>query len=284
MKLTSIEIHPDGSSDVLLLSFRDPSGLNPYNVKDIKGLDADEIIPQYLGSPGGSPSYHLLQDKRVIVLKMGLNPNFSAAQTFSDIRDDVYKMIASSRKGKVQLQFKDNNAVVAAINGYIGKFESERFAVQQEVQLTIFCDTTMLTALDEVMVDVTDLNEANTFIMDDLSTAPHGFTFALNVIMDTPSIQIFNPDDVWRFEVVPTAGFEVGDVLYFSNEEEKQLFIIRPVAGDPPPPGTLIQLAESITPGSAWPMMFPGTNHFKFVEYSSVAWKAISYHPTYWGV
>lgn len=276
MKLTSVELHPDGSSNNLVLSFRDPSGLNPYNVKDIKGLDADEIIPQYVGSPGGSPSYHLLQNSRVITLKMGLNPNYSVAQTFSDIRDDVYKMIASSRKGKVQLQFKDHNAVVAVISGHIAKFESERFAMLQEVQLTIFCDTTMLKGPDPIIVDTSTLNPANTFIMDDLSTAAHGISFAVNIVSNIPSIKLFNPDDLWQFEIVPMDGFLQGDILSLSNEDEKSLFVLRQ--------SSTIQLSESVTPGSAWPTIFPGDNHFKFEQFTAVSWKAITYYPTYWGV
>lgn len=276
MKLTSVEIHPDGSSNVLQLSFRDPSGLNPYNVKDIKGLDADEIIPQYIGSPGGSPSYHLIQGKRIIVLRMGLNPNFAVAQTFSDIRDDVYKMIASSRRGKVQIQFRDNNAVVAVISGYIGKFESERFAAQQEVQLTVFCDTTMLKGPDPIIVDVSELNSANTFISDDLSTAPHGLSFAVNINAVIPSLKLFNPDDLWQFEIVPSGGFLVGDILSLSNEDEKSLFVVRQ--------GGAIHLSEIITAGSTWPIVYPGDNHFKFEQFTSVSWKAITYYPTYWGV
>jgi hypothetical protein len=277
MKLTSVEIHPDGSSNVLLLSFRDPSGLNPYNVKDIKGLDADEIIPQYIGSPGGSPSFHLVQGKRVIVLRMGLNPNFSSAQTFSDLRDDVYKMIASSRKGKVQLQFKDNNAAVAGISGYISKFESEKFVSQQEIQLTVMCDTAMLTGLDPVKVDVTNLNTVNTFISDDLSTAPHGFTFDITFESNTDSVMLRDPNDLWFFEIAPSYHFENSDTFHFSNEGEKSLYRLSWYDN------SITQLADAVTPGSTWPMIYPGDNHFKFMQ-PFLVWKAISYYPTYWGV
>jgi hypothetical protein len=292
MNLTSVEIHPDGSSNTLVLSFRDPDSIEPYNVKDIKGLDADDIIPQFIGSPGGSPSYNLRQGSRIIVLKMGLNPNYSLGQSVSDIRDAVYKMIASSRKGKVQIQFRDAHSIVAVISGYIAKFESERFTRLQEVQLTVLCDTTMLTAPEPVKVDVAYLDPRNTFIIDDLSTAPHGFTFTLYFNTDLDSLTIRDPNDIWNFTIAPKptlpgevsreadevlqTGFTRYDSLFYSNEDEKQLYLIRGTTRQP--------LADLVEPGSTWPIIFPGENHFTFNDYDAVSWTAVSYRPTYWGV
>jgi hypothetical protein len=280
MKLTSVEIHPDGSSNVLILSFRDPEGLNPYNVKDIKGLDADEIIPQYVGSPGGSRSYNLVQGSRVITLKMGLNPNYVLGQSVSDIRDDTYKMIASSRKGKVDIKFKDGNAIIAVISGHISKFEAAQFERLQEVQLTVQCDNTMLKGPDPVMVDVMNLDPERTFISDDLSTAAHGWTFELNFDDDCPDLVIFDPDDLWKFTISPPTGFAINDKLYFSNEKEKQLFVARGAPANP----QIVQMAELVAPGSTWPVIFPGENHFKLNQYPWVTWNKISFYPTYWGV
>ncbi len=48
MRVTSVELHPANSSDICVLSFRDPTHANPYNVKEIIGLDADEIVPRFM--------------------------------------------------------------------------------------------------------------------------------------------------------------------------------------------------------------------------------------------
>ena len=281
MKLTSIELHPNGSNEILALSFRDPGGYNRYNVKDIQGLDADDIIPQYVGSPGGSPAYHLMQNSRVIVMKMGLNPDFSDGATYSDLRDDVYKMIASSRTGKVEIQFKDENLVVATISGYISKYESERFAQMQEVQLTVICDTTMLKSPNPVLVEITEQPTNNTIITDRMSTSPHGFSFTADVSAGPgiDSLLIRDPNDLWFFFIAPPGGFHTEDRIHFSNDEEKYLYLTRPLSVE-----TKIHLADAILPGSTWPLIYPGDNHFVWQPDIYVNWVSFSYHPTYWGV
>jgi hypothetical protein len=280
MKLTSIELHPDGSSEFLAFSFRDPHGENPYNVKDIKGLDADDIVPQYIGSSAGSASYNLIQTSRTIVIKMGLNPDFSDGTSYSDLRDDVYKMIAYSRTGKIKLHFKEYNLSVATISGHISKYESERFEKEQQVQLTIKCDTTMLTSPKPVLVEILEKQypTSNTIIRDNLSTSPHGFTFEADVSAGEgiPWLAITDPNDIWYFWIAPNGGFHTDDRIYFSNEEEKYLYITRA--------GNRIYLADAIVQGSTWPRLFPGENHLVWKDAIYVDWVSFSYHPTYWGV
>ncbi len=100
---SSVELHPANSSDVCVLSFRDPTHANPYNVKEIIGLDADEIVPRFYGGSGNSKFYNLLLEKREIVIRVELNPKFGEFETFSDLRDKLYRLIASSRTGIIQI-------------------------------------------------------------------------------------------------------------------------------------------------------------------------------------
>lgn len=279
MKLTSVELHPEGSSDVAVLSFRDPRGTNPYNVEAIIGLDVDEIVPKYYGASGSSKFYNMSLLKRDMVVRVRLNPNFTADQSYSDLRDALYKMISSSRTGKLQLQFKNGSTVVAAISGFVSKFEAPNFVKTSEVQITVKCDEPMLKALTPINVSIGGLNPASTTITDDLSTAPHGFTFDMNNTIITPSIVITDPDHPsdWSFGVTPVGGFLVGDVLHFcSDYNAKDLYIQRGASK--------IYLANVITPGSVWPILFPGVNKFAFTNPTHLTWADISYYPTYWGV
>lgn len=156
MKLTSVEIHPENSSNILVLSFRDPRRNNPYNVKTIIGLDADQIVPRFYGVSGNSTSkfYELSLENREIIVSVELNPNFTDSESYSDLRDELYKMISSSRTGKVQLQFKNGVEVLAAISGFVSKLESPHFERTQTVQITIKCDEPMLKAVTPVVVAV----------------------------------------------------------------------------------------------------------------------------------
>lgn len=276
MKLTGVEIHPANSSDVAVLSFRDPRGLNPYNVKAITGLDAEAIVSRSHGTSGFAD---LSLENRDVVLRIGLNPDFSLNKSYSDLRDDLYKMIASSRTGKIQLQFMNGPDAVAAISGFVSKFEAAYFEKAPEVQLTVKCEEPMLKGLTSVSVPVTDLEPYNTVISDDKSTAPHGFMFEMDISAYLNSITITDPDDSsWSFEVVSLSGFIPDDVLVLSSEyNNKGVYVLRGGV-------TIIQLADVITPGSVWPMIFPGDNSFSFTNYEYLSWKSITYYPTYWGV
>lgn len=278
MKITSVEIHPSGSSDVGILSFKDPRALNRYNVKYISGLDAEEVVRKYYGEFGGNNYYNLSLERRDIVLSIGLSPIFDEHETYSDLRDKLYKMIASSRMGIVQLQFKNGATVVAAIQGYVAKLESPQFEKTQEVHITLSCDDPMLKALTHIVVDVAGFDPANTIIEDQESTSPHGFEFDLEITADTGNLSLSDPTGgAWEFQLYPPGGFLTGDVLHVSSDYYSKLVYLTRGA-------TVIQLADAVYPGSVWPILFPGDNHFAWSFPTNVVWDDIRYYPTYWGV
>lgn len=280
MRVTSIELHPENSSDVHVLSFRDPARANPYNVVNIDGLDADAVMPRYYGVSGttGARFYTMEKEPPTIVMRVQLNPQFSSLQSYSDLRDTLYRAISSSRTGLVQIQFKNETLVVAAISAWITKFEAPHFERTPEVKLTFQAQDPMLTALDPVDVDVALLDPELTNVQDSLSTAPHGFTFDLALVADTPELNITDPDDPsWSFVVTPVGGFLTGDVIHFSSDRNnKQLYFIRG--------GVNNYLADVVAPGSVWPILFPGDNLFALTDPTAFGWMDISYYPTYWGV
>lgn len=277
MKLTSVEIHPAGSTNVCVLSFRDPGSANPYNVKAISGLDAEEIVAGYYGGSGTDRFRNLSLRKRDVGVRIGLNPRFDELESYSKLRDDLYKIIASSRTGVVQLQFKNGATVVCAVSGTINRLEAPHFERVQEVQIGIECIDPMLRALTPTIVPVVGLDPSDTVIQEDLSTAPHGFTFSMEVLADVASFAIGGTDPDWMFEVVPDGGFLDGDILHLSSEYNvKEVYLVRGA--------TTIYLADKIATGSIWPMLFPGDNNFFIENPLSWAWSSISYYPTYWGV
>lgn len=278
MKLTSVELHPAGSSDVAVLSFRDPGQQNPFNVKGIAGLDAEEIVSRYYGGSGSSAMYNLSLEKRNPVILIGLNPRFEQNETYSDLRDRIYKLIASSRTGMLQMQFKNGNTVVAAVSGFVQKVEAPQFEKIQQVQITLECRDPLLRALTPTVIDVSSLDPANTILSDILSTAPHGFSFQLAFTGGVEGLTIADPDNpTWSFNVTPVGGFLNGDVLHFSSEyNDKELYVVRG--------GVTTHLADKIAPNSVWPLIFPGDNHFVLSNPTNLDWVSIEHYPTYWGV
>lgn len=285
MRITSVELHPAGSGTVVALSFRDPNRSSSYNVRAITGLDADEITAKYYGGSGsGSKFYNLALEGRQPVVRIQLNPNHAEDESYSSLRDDLYRMISSSRTGRISVHFKNGETVVAAISGFVSKLEATLFEKEPEVTMTINAEDPMLRALEPVVIDVEDLDPDNTVITDALSTAQHGLKFALSFVAAKASVNFSDPDDdTWSFEVIPAGGFLIGDVLYFSSEQnDKYLYIQRGM--------DQIQVADKITAGSVWPILFPGVNTLKVdgvvvtLGVRNMDWAEISHRPAYWGV
>ncbi len=255
---------------------------NPYIAKSIIGLDADEIMPKFYGISdlSNEKHYNLSLKNRDVVIQISLNPSFRLGKSYSDLRDDLYKLVASSRPGTIQLQFKDGVKTVAVISGFITKFEAPNFTKSPEVQLTVNCSDPMLKALDQINVNITGLNPAFTTIIDNESTSPHGLR--LGVIFSKAVIGFSIQDAVipsWAFEVNLTGSslgeFVAGDELHFSSElNNRYLYLVRGF--------DIIHLIDRIIPTSVWPIIFPGDNNFLCSNY--VSWDYITYYPTYWGV
>lgn len=284
MKVTSVDIYVPNSDNVINLSYRDPRGQNPYIAKSILGLDADDITAKFYGASSMSNDryYELSLVKRDVIVQIALNPNFVLGKTYSDLRDDLYKLIASSRTGAIQLRFKNGNTIVAVISGFVTRFEAPQFTKSPEVQLTINCSDPMLKAADEINVDVSGLTGMSINIIDDKSTAPHGFRFGILFAGEVVDFSI--QDEAipnWAFEInlsgSPLEKFKVGDELHFSSEyNNRYLYLIRGL--------NIIHLVDRVIPTSVWPILFPGENHFMCSDILITGWDYITYFPTYWGV
>jgi hypothetical protein len=278
MKLTSIEIHIKNSTDIMVLSFRDPTRRNAFNIKDITGLDAENILAQpHAGTSQTEKYYTLYAQKRDIVFKIGLNPRQGEGESHSDLRDAIYKAVSSSRASEVEIHFKNGTELVATLSGFISKIEAPHFTKTQEVTLTVSCKNPMLKSPYPVQIDVKDLNPSYTIIYDARSTSPHGLTYSVSLFSDLPEMVFGSPEGDWHFGLAPTAvgGFQRSDILHVSSEDPKEVYLNRGA--------NKLYIADAITPGSSWPIVFPGHNVFKF-ETTLIVWEAISYHQTYWGV
>lgn len=289
MKLTSVEIHPAGSSDFIALSFRNPIPINAgkvqdsYAIKTITGLDADEIVPRYYTTAGNSKFYNMSLEGRVVVLKVGLNPSNALEETYSSLRDRLYKTIATSRTGEVQLQFKNNDLVLAVLSGFIVKMEATLFEKTQEIIITLIPSQPMLEGPEPIpTVAIASGSGGGFVIADNVSTAPHGFSFLINITGAGSRFSFENTgDSSVFFSVSPVGGFLIGDMFHFSNEHgRKILYLVRS--------STTIQLMDRVDAGSIWPILFPGENHFTYTgtanPISTDPTTYVSFYPTFWGI
>lgn len=280
MRVTKVELRADGSSDVIELSFRDPKSLNPYQALSISPLDADDITPRFYGSGvDGQKYYQMSLKKREPVVLIGLNPRYGEPDnnSYSELRDRLYRLISASRTGIVQLRFINGGTPVAAVSGRFMKAETSHFTDKPQFQITLKCTDPMLKSLARVNADLDaeGFTNSSPIVTDNQSTAPHGFRFVAQFTTPESEFVMTDGSDEWAFTVAPTGGFLSGDALVFSSEhKDKELHILRGMSK--------ILIADRIQAGSIWPILHPGENQF-FVE-GSVNWISITHFLTYWGV
>src|SRR4029077_11294562 len=133
------------------LSKSDPSA--QYMVRNMIGLDTEELIPRFygFGLVTGPKYYDFKLKPRLIVIRIVLNPRFNIDESYSDVRDTLYRAISAARTGLVTLQFNSGGTTVAQIMGFITKFEVPYFTPLPEVQITVRCDDPMFRAINSVL-------------------------------------------------------------------------------------------------------------------------------------
>jgi hypothetical protein len=226
MRITDVSLYsgtPEGATENITFGLRTVNSTDQYMVRQIVGLDSEELTPRFYGfGLQTKPKFYDFKMKaRTIVIRVVLNPRFNLGETYSDVRDTIYRAISAVRTGIVALHFNSSGATVARIYGFITKVEVGYFNQLPEVQVTLRCDDPVFRAINSILYTSADLKTTNPIILaDSLSTAPHGFQMELTFKANTPTFTVqdlaINPE--WRFVVVPDGGFLTGDVLYFSSE------------------------------------------------------------------
>jgi hypothetical protein len=281
MKITDIDLEAENIEGINL-KLVNATIADQYLARNITGLDADDLIPKFYGAGLYTKSkfYEFLMKPRDIVLRIGLNPQFRLNESYSDMRDDLYRAISSSRTGAITLTFNNNDVEMAKTSGFITKFETTHFNQKPEVQITLRCDDPMFRSIDSIIYDVDDLSATNPVLVpDNLSTSPHGFEMKVifKAASNTFTIQDVETNPEWKFKIIPISAFAINDELYISSEvANKYLYMIRG--------GVTTYLMDRIEPGSIWPILFPGDNSFHIPELATINWGNVEFHSAYWGV
>lgn len=277
----------------LTLSFNDPTAQNPYQMKNLYGLDADEIVAEFAGySPEDTTNHNLSLKKREIVMRIQLNPNF-AFQTYAELRDNLYRVISSGRSGLLTLNFKLATTTLASIQGFVTKVETPISTEVPEMQITVNCPDPRLVAPLPTVLDPSSFGGAFS-VSDAVSTAPHGLRMGITwtaVSGHQPAVRISDTENnpTWSFtlrlgDLLDTGvyDFVIGDELEINtNYGERGVWMTRG--------GIRYPIADRVDRNSAWPMIYPGDNDFYIAagggETQGIwTWDYFEYDHTFWGI
>lgn len=266
--------------EVATFEFEGPNRRNPYLLKKVDGLDAEQITPQYYGQGlvSNANFSSLVLEPREVVMRIGLRPNWRSGETPASLRSNLQRAIASNRKGTVQLRLFDDEVAVGVLEGFITKFNAPVTTAETDVFITIKCPDPLIKSLDVTsqIVEEVDLTEI-IVINDPVSNAPHGLYLKFTYT-DTASVfEMSEPEDFpdWSFDI--TYDFIAGDELYISSDENNK-YAYRVRSG-----GTL-HLADLIGVGSVWPVMFPLENQYSINDVGGLVLNEWYWYETHWGV
>lgn len=280
MKITNVELSSE-SANVFSFGMITVPSTDKYLIKTMVGLDADEITHSFygVGAVTNSKFHDFRINSRDIIMRIVANPNYAINETFSDLRDEMYRIISAGRSGLVNLLFMSSGSAIATISGYITKFEVPYFSKVPEFQISIKCYDPMFRGEAPVVLEAADLPSGSGLLLltDALSTAPHGFSMQVDI---TGSIGYFVIQDTsgtpeWQLRI--DQSFISGDSLYISSEfGNRYVYMDRS--------STITHLMDKIDPGSVWPTIFPGTNQLYFPNFGSFDWVNVTFLPAYWGI
>jgi hypothetical protein len=269
-------------------------------IRQIVGLDAEELVPRFYGFSRRSPRRTFMDfsmKPRDVAMRVVLNPNFKNNESYSDVRDELYKMISATRTGELILYFNAGATVVAKLEGFVTKFEAGYFNALPEVQITVRCEDPIFRGVAPVIYDLDSDEYPDPVIVDSylqvpdsLSTAPHGlrieglFTddIAGHGLFSIRNSESFSATVLeWEFRV--SYAFDTGDYLtLISDTGDKNLYVTKADSSVV----YLLDEISTITGASTWPLVFPGQNSmfFSHIDEGIFTVKHVEYYPTYWGV
>lgn len=290
MNVTSIELwsnldYTTGATNKkhATLSLSNVSYTDSYLIKSVSGLDNAEIVPKYYGTGTGIvlayQYYSMVPPPRVVSFLIKLNPQ--PGETVGELRDELNKMISYTRRGTIEIKFKNGTDHVASLFGLVTKFESSIFTSDSEVQITITCSYPFLKGptFYELVGTTAVLDPSNPTINDLLSTAPHGFRMQLQFTGLFAPLTSFTIQGIYGQTVAPFVirhTFYNGDNLYINTEEEnKSVYVVSS--------GVTKYLADKLDANSIWPVMFPGNNRIT-LSTTYFTWVSLKYKTLYWGI
>lgn len=281
MIIDQMVLKAEGAATGLTFPLNNTASTSKYICTAAEGLDAEGILRTNYATVGSPAAIYNQFDlpNRTIKLKLALNPNYGSGQSFSGLRDDVYKLISSNRSGMMRLEFSFEGFVVAIANGYISSVETSLFTNSPELIVTLDCDNPVFESPSQVVMSLSGQTSSSMTVTDTASTAPHGMRFELTLTAARVDFTLSAPGQPWSFKIQRSIAFANQDKLVISNERGVLTCQVRLNAF----PGLgFFDCASDIVPGSVWPMVFPGSNSFTSVN--SFTLTKMSYYRAYWGV
>lgn len=273
--LTKIELVGDLETiDVMVGGYVDHS----YVLKAASGLgppDSDILLAGKVGN-GALYKGRRVPDRN-IVLRIGMNPDYSLSDPVGSLRDKLYNLLESSAGGLITINLIDSVRQTLTIQGAVEKFEVPVSNKEIEVQISFLCPDPFFTTT----ADVTESPGVSTYNVTYLGTAPVGFlmTIGPNGNQTGNWLRVTKSQ---TGEYIELDGTTTTNYYYRIDTREGQRIIRLSTGGVS---GTYNVAMNRLDLGYSWFKLTPGLNTFVLTTMTgSPLVNSITYRPSYWGI
>jgi hypothetical protein len=248
-----------------------------YSVQSIDGLDPVKatVVSSSFANLDGEQQQSVRREKRNIVLKLGLEPDFITTSA-RGLRNRLYGYFMP--KSQVKLRFLDDEEPDVEIDGTVESLDSPQFAQDPEANISILCMNPDF--VDPTNVHLTGNSVANSTetAVDYAGTIETGFLFRLFINRDISTFSVVNRTLDGQIRKMDFNGpLVAGDVLEISTlPGAKRVTLIRGNA--------VSSRLYGFAPYSNWLQLFPGRNFLRVAIDGAVIPYSIDYTAKYGGL
>jgi hypothetical protein len=248
-----------------------------YSVQSIDGLDPVKatIVSSSFANLDGELQQSVRREKRNIVLKLGLEPDFVETSA-RGLRNRLYGYFMP--KSPVRLRFLDDEEPDVEIDGTVESLDSPQFAQEPEANISILC-------MQPDFVDPTPVRVSGNSVADQAEqsviyegTIETGFLFRLLINRSISSFSVVNRTLDGQIRKMDfNAPLVAGDVVEISTVPgAKRVTLIRGNA--------VSSVLYGLAPYSNWLQLFPGQNYLRVAIPGAVIPYTIDYTAKYGGL
>lgn len=275
MKVTRIRVVGPAVPIDLPIVGLDPSAR--YLLKNVDGLGPPELdlaISSSLYEGGDFRGRRALN--REVVIRVGLNPDYTIGETAGDLRDELYGMLSNAQMDEANVQLYNGNSQIALISkGYVKRFEIVPFAKDQEVQITLGCTNPYISAYpDSNSLMATTAKTAFTIVN---GTAPAGFKLDVTFTAAQASGWTLSLEQgTNERKMFINYAFLSGDKLEIDTRPgSRSIFVTRS--------GVRTNIVWALATDSQWIMLHAATNAL-YTSDQNFNFNFLTFTKQYWGI
>lgn len=223
MLLKSVKVT---NSQGLVLNFPLSDDGSPFLVTKIEGLDPVKatLVSSSFANQDGEQYHSSRREARDIKMEVSLTPDYGQ-EAVKDLRDQLYAFFMPKSLLTLGFHMFDKFAVSVFLEsldvnilGRVETFESDLFAADPEVTISMRCFNPDFVDPEIVTIEGSTVSDLTESVLDYIGTVETGVTFTLNIDRDISAFTIYHrpPDGTLRTADI-SYPFLAGDVVKITS-------------------------------------------------------------------